>query len=78
MPYYVTTTIPYVNARPHLGFVLEAAQYLRADSSLTVTDFSIAFFVVALVSGVSVFTYLRLPADAGAEVSGKTATAVER
>ena len=60
------------------AFVLEAAQYLRADSSLTVTDFSIAFFVVALVSGVSVFTYLRLPADAGAEVSGKTATAVER
>ncbi|MEW2519080.1 methionine--tRNA ligase [Actinacidiphila alni] len=27
-PYYVTTTIPYVNARPHLGFALEL---VRAD-----------------------------------------------
>jgi methionyl-tRNA synthetase len=26
MTYYVTTTIPYVNARPHLGFVLELVQ----------------------------------------------------
>jgi methionyl-tRNA synthetase len=25
-PYYVTTTIPYVNARPHLGYVLEIVQ----------------------------------------------------
>ncbi|HEX6871785.1 MAG TPA: methionine--tRNA ligase [Micromonosporaceae bacterium] len=25
-PYYVTTTIPYVNARPHLGFALEIVQ----------------------------------------------------
>jgi methionyl-tRNA synthetase len=25
-PYYVTTTIPYVNARPHLGFALELVQ----------------------------------------------------
>src|SRR5437762_1071419 len=26
MTYYLTTTIPYVNARPHLGFVLELVQ----------------------------------------------------
>ncbi|AXB41592.1 methionine--tRNA ligase [Amycolatopsis albispora] len=26
MPFYVTTTIPYVNARPHLGFALELVQ----------------------------------------------------
>ncbi|SFF51332.1 methionyl-tRNA synthetase [Actinacidiphila alni] len=26
LPYYVTTTIPYVNARPHLGFALELVQ----------------------------------------------------
>src|SRR5256886_6071281 len=26
MPFYVTTTIPYVNAGPHLGFVLELVQ----------------------------------------------------
>jgi EmrB/QacA subfamily drug resistance transporter len=55
------------------AFVLEAAQYLRGDAVLTVPDFAIAFFAVALASGLSVFTYLRLPADAGAEVSGKVA-----
>jgi methionyl-tRNA synthetase len=26
LPFYVSTTIPYVNARPHLGFVLEIVQ----------------------------------------------------
>jgi methionyl-tRNA synthetase len=25
-PFYVTTSIPYVNARPHLGFALEIVQ----------------------------------------------------
>ena len=24
--YYITTTIPYVNARPHVGFALELVQ----------------------------------------------------
>jgi EmrB/QacA subfamily drug resistance transporter len=60
------------------AFVLEAAQYLRGDTSLAVTDFAIAFFAVAVVSGLSIFSYLRLPADAGAEVSGRTVAAVER
>jgi EmrB/QacA subfamily drug resistance transporter len=60
------------------AFVLEAAQYLRGDTSLSVDDFAIAFFVVALVSGLSVFSYLRLPPDAGSEVSGKVAATVER
>jgi EmrB/QacA subfamily drug resistance transporter len=55
------------------AFVLEAAQYLRGDMSLAVADFAIAFFVIALVSGLSIFSYLGLPADAGAEVSGKSA-----
>ena len=60
------------------AFVLEVAQYLRGDTSLSVPDFAVAFFVVALVSGLSIFSYVRLPADAGAEVSGKPAAAVER
>jgi len=30
------------------------------------------------VSGLSVFSYLRLPPDAGSEVSGKIAATVER
>jgi MFS family permease len=60
------------------AFVLEVAQYFRGDTSLSVPDFAVAFFVVALVSGFSIFSYVRLPADAGAEVSGKPAAAVER
>jgi EmrB/QacA subfamily drug resistance transporter len=60
------------------AFVLEVAQYFRGDTSLSVPDFAVAFFVVALVSGLSIFSYVRLPADAGAEVSGKPAAAVER
>jgi methionyl-tRNA synthetase len=24
--YYITTTLPYVNAKPHIGFALEAVQ----------------------------------------------------
>lgn len=29
--YYITTTIPYVNARPHLGFALELEAYSKAS-----------------------------------------------
>jgi EmrB/QacA subfamily drug resistance transporter len=60
------------------AFVLEAAQHFRGDATLAAADFSIAFFVVAVISGLSIFSYLRLPADAGAEVSGKAATVAER
>jgi EmrB/QacA subfamily drug resistance transporter len=58
------------------AFVLETAQYRRGDPSLAVADFEIAFFVIAAVSGLSILSFLRLPADAGAEVSGKTAPGV--
>jgi EmrB/QacA subfamily drug resistance transporter len=51
--------------------VLEVAQYLRGDLTLTVTDFAYAFFAVALVSAVSFISHLKLAQDAGAEVSGK-------
>jgi EmrB/QacA subfamily drug resistance transporter len=54
------------------AFVLEASRALRGEASLTVADFATAFVTVAVASGLSVFSYLRLPADAGAEVSGKT------
>lgn len=55
--------------------VLEIAQYLRGDLTLTVEDFSFAFFTVALISGLSVFSHLKLAKDAGAEVSGKVVLA---
>jgi MFS family permease len=51
--------------------VLEFAQYLRGDSTLTVSDFAYAFFAVALISTFSVLSHLKLSPDAGAEVSGR-------
>ena len=51
--------------------VLEFAQYLRGDLTLTVSDFAYAFFAVALVSTFSVLSHLKLASDAGSEVSGR-------
>jgi EmrB/QacA subfamily drug resistance transporter len=53
------------------AFVLETAQQLRGDVSLVPADFSTAFLAVGLVSLLSIFSYRRLPADAGSEVSGR-------
>ncbi len=51
--------------------VLEFAQYLRGDLTLTVTDFAYAFFAVAFISALSLVSHLKLAPDAGSEVSGK-------
>ncbi|WP_119392533.1 MFS transporter [Taklimakanibacter lacteus] len=51
--------------------VLEIAQHVRGDLTLTVADFSFAFFTVALISAFSLFSHLQLAPDAGAEVSGR-------
>lgn len=51
--------------------VLEIAQYLRGDLTLTVADFSFAFFTVGIISAFSVFSHLKLDKDAGSEVSGR-------
>ena len=51
--------------------VLEFAQYLRGDLMLTVTDFAYAFFAIAFISVLSVFSHLKLAPDAGSEVSGR-------
>jgi EmrB/QacA subfamily drug resistance transporter len=55
------------------AFVLEAAQWLRAEDTLTPADFTIAFTVVALCSLAAVFQYAALSPQAGASVSGKKA-----
>lgn len=57
--------------------VLEIAQYMRGDLTLTVADFSFAFFVVAMISALSVFSHLKLARDAGSEVSGRVAVKAE-
>jgi EmrB/QacA subfamily drug resistance transporter len=55
--------------------VLEVAQFLRGELTLTVTDFAYAFFVVASVSAVSFISHLKLAPDAGSEVSGRSVPA---
>jgi MFS family permease len=53
------------------AFVLEAAQWHRAEEVLTPMDFTIAFLVVAAVSTSSVLQFLALSPGAGASVSGR-------
>ncbi len=51
------------------GGILEASTQLRGGP-LDLQDFHIAWFIVALLALVSVIQFLRLPPDAGANVSG--------
>ena len=51
------------------GGVLDLAGRLHGPG-IALADFHIAFVVTALVSGLSAIVFLRLPADAGAAVSG--------
>jgi EmrB/QacA subfamily drug resistance transporter len=60
------------------AFVLERAADLSGDPSIVARDFGPAFLVVALVSGLSVLSFRRMPPDAGAELSGHRATAPAR
>ncbi len=53
------------------AFVLEAAQWWRAEEALTPMDFTIAFFVVAACSLSAVWQFVTLSPGAGASVSGK-------
>ncbi|MFS8037673.1 MFS transporter [Xanthobacter sp. AM11] len=53
------------------GFVLETLRAERGETSLTQGDFAAAFIVVSLVSLMSVIYFLRLPKDAGAELTGR-------
>jgi hypothetical protein len=52
------------------AFVLEGAQWWRADETLTGADFTIAFCVVAAVSAMSVLQFIALSPRAGEAVSG--------
>jgi MFS family permease len=55
------------------AFVLESAQWYRAEETLTPMDFTIAFIAVAAVSTSAVWQFLALSAKAGESVSGKRA-----
>jgi hypothetical protein len=49
----------------HVTVAARGGEHLAAD------DFAPAFFAVALVAALATLAYLRLPPDAGAEVSGR-------
>jgi len=51
------------------GGILEAAVQIKG-TPLDLADFHIAWFIVALVAAISALSFLRLPPDAGANVSG--------
>ncbi len=53
------------------AFVLDAAQWYRAEAALTPTDFTMAFFVVAAFSMSAFWQFMVLSPNAGASVSGK-------
>jgi DNA polymerase III sliding clamp (beta) subunit (PCNA family) len=48
----ITTTIPYVNARPHLGFALELVQ---ADTLADADDLAVAFNPAYLLEALNSF-----------------------
>ena len=50
----------------------------RGGTALTATDFVPAFLTVGVCAALSCLAYVRLPADAGAEVSGHVSPAQER
>ena len=52
---------------------LEASQFVRGSEKLVSADFAVAFFVVAAIGLISTFFYARLPAQAGANLSGHAA-----
>jgi EmrB/QacA subfamily drug resistance transporter len=52
------------------ALTLESAMMARGGTTLAAEDFTWAFIVVAVVSALSFIAFLRLPANAGAEVSG--------
>ncbi|MEP9375233.1 MFS transporter [Aquabacter sp. CN5-332] len=55
------------------GMVLEVMRSSRGSTELILSDFTPAFLVVAAISALSIFSFLRLPKDAGAEMAGRKA-----
>lgn len=53
------------------GGTLELAHRLRGGNELALSDFHAAFFVVAAVGAVATLLFLRLPNNAGHQLSGK-------
>ncbi|MGE3988552.1 DHA2 family efflux MFS transporter permease subunit [Pseudorhodoplanes sp.] len=59
------------------ALMVEMSLRYRGAAEFTAADFTPAFLVVAAISAASVFWFYRLPSDAGAEMSGRTAIETE-
>lgn len=55
------------------GIILELMRDARGSTDLVLSDFRPAFITVAIIAALSIFSFLRLPKDAGAELSGRKA-----
>lgn len=61
-----------ISAGVALGaFSVETTMLFRHDTELTAGDFGPGFLVVSVLSAMSTFYFMRLPADAGHQVSGR-------
>ncbi len=54
------------------ALALETVMGVRGDAHLAAHDFPPAFLLIGLISASSMLLFARMPADAGAELSGKT------
>ncbi len=59
------------------AFILEATLMIRHTDQLTAADFWPAFLIVALISFSSIWSFYKLPVNAGYQVSGQKATTLE-
>jgi EmrB/QacA subfamily drug resistance transporter len=59
------------------ALVVEVTLWLRHSTAMGINDFPPAFLVVGLLSASAVFIFMRLPPDAGAELSGRPAETAE-
>ena len=59
------------------ALVVELTLRLRHSTSMGINDFPLAFLFVGLLSASAVFIFMRLPHDAGAELSGRKTEASE-
>jgi EmrB/QacA subfamily drug resistance transporter len=59
------------------GGILDLSSLFHGGT-IALSDFHIAFFIVAIVSALSSFTFFRLPQDAGAAVSGHHSPAMAK
>jgi EmrB/QacA subfamily drug resistance transporter len=60
------------------ALMVELSLRFQGSSTITAGDFTLAFVVVAAISGSSAFIFWRLPANAGAEMSGHAPAAATK